>query len=96
MPLFYRRTCRDDHENVVSLYLFSLPAGIAAIVSWALPEPAMRVFSPSAARPEGMTEALPYAMFLCEHNDCDRVVVELDDGVAWNPAWGELTNLTIH
>jgi len=96
VPVFYRRTDRDDHENVVALYIFRLPAGIAAIVSWALPEPAMRVFSPSAIQPEGMAEALPYAVFLCEHNHCLRVVVELEEGLDWDPHWGDLLELVAH
>ena len=90
MPVFYRH--RDEHlpTNIIAVRIFALPEGIACVVSWPLPEPGLRVFSPSATKPEGMAEALPYAQFIAGHLGVPRITVEMDDGIEWQPAWGEL------
>lgn len=59
------------------------------MVSWPLPEPGLRVFSPTLERTEMVDDALPYAQFLGETTGL-RVTVELDPGMEWQPAWGEL------
>lgn len=90
MPIFYRHRPEDDRSNVIALRIFCLPEGIACIVSWPLPEPGLRAFSPTASQPEGLAEALPYAAFLAEHLGAMRITVEMDDDMQWQPAWGEL------
>lgn len=93
MPLFYRHLPAGCHENVISVRIFSLPEGLSCVVSWPLPQPGLRVFSPTAKPPQGVAEALPYATFLSEHLEAGRVAVELDHDVDWDPAWGELVDL---
>lgn len=75
--------------------MFILPTGTACIVSWSLPEPGLRVFSPEARRPEGVDECLPYALFLSAHLQASRVTIDMDDGIEWNSDWGELRDWTI-
>ena len=76
--------------HIVALRIFCLPEGLACVVSWPLPEPGMRVFSPTGSQPESVLDALPYAQFLSEHLGALRITVEMDDHVEWQPAWGEL------
>lgn len=78
---------------MISVRIFSLPEGLSCVVSWPLPEPGLRVFSPTATPPQGVAEALPYATFLSEHLAASRIAVEMDDDVTWDPCWGELVDL---
>lgn len=90
MPVFFRHRPDDAGQHVVALRIFSLPEGLACVVTWPLPEPGLRVFSPTGDKPESLADALPYAQFLGEHLGALRVTVEMDEGVEWQPAWGEL------
>lgn len=89
MPVYYRRRAQDAQTGVVAVRIFALREGISCVVSWPSPEPGLRVFSPTRERPEMQAEALPYAQFLSETTGL-RVTVELDPGMEWQPAWGEL------
>lgn len=60
------------------------------MVLWPHPKPGLKVFPPTVDQPEGVAMALPYALFLREHLGLDRIEVELEPGVDWQPAWGEL------
>ena len=86
----------DARHNVIVVRIFKLPQGFACVVSWPLPEPGLRAFSPSTAEPEPLRVALPYAQFLREHVGAARVAIDLDDGIEWNPLWGELRDLIHH
>ena len=94
MPVFYRHHPHDAQSNIVTIRIFSLPEGLGCVVIWSRPEPGLRVFSPTLARPEGVEDALPYAQFLAEHLPATRVSVEMDEGMEWQPAWGELRDWT--
>lgn len=93
LPLFYRHLPPANHENVIAVRIFSLPEGLSCVVSWPQPEPGLRVFSPTANPPQGVEEALPYAVFLSEHLETGRIAVEMDADVEWDPKWGELVDL---
>lgn len=93
VPVFYRFVPPAVHDHVIAVRIFSLPEGLSCVVSWPLPEPGLRVFSPTAEQPQGVDEALPYAVFLSEHLDTPRIVVEIDDDIDWDPSWGELIEL---
>ncbi|HEY0032946.1 MAG TPA: hypothetical protein VGB81_06745 [Devosia sp.] len=90
MPEFYRARPEDAMENVVVVKIFKLRDGLASVVSWALPEPGLRPFNPTASDPDTPSHALPYAQFLREHLGSSRVIVDLDEGVEWQPVWGAL------
>jgi len=89
MPVYYRHRAQDAQTGVVAVRVFALRDGWSCVVSWPLPEPGLRVFSPTPERPEMMADALPYAQFLSEATGLP-VTVELDPGMEWQPAWGEL------
>ncbi len=89
MPVFYLHRAQDAQAGAVFVRIFALREGISCVVSWPLPEPGLRVFSPTPERPEMVDDALPYAQFLGETTGL-RVTVELDPGMEWQPAWGEL------
>jgi len=93
VPLFYRHVPPAKHENVIAVRIFSLPEGLSCVVSWPLPEPGLRVFSPTSNPPEGIEQALPYAVFLSAHLETGRIAVEMDDEIDWDPAWGELVDM---
>lgn len=93
MPVFYRHFPRSRHNNIIAVRIFTLPEGLSCVVSWHVPEPGLRVFSPTAMPPQGVAEALPYAQFLSDHLGAARIAVEVDDDVEWDPAWGELVDL---
>ena len=90
MPDYYRATANEPLDNVVLAKISELPEGWRCVVSWLLPQPGLRTFNPTRSDPDAPGQALPYAQFLLDHLDADRVVVDLDDGVEWNPAWGAL------
>ena len=90
MPDYYRAVATEPLESVVLVKIFELPEGWGCVVSWLLPEPGLRTFSPTLSDPDAPSQALPYAQFLREHLGTDRVVVDLDDGAEWNTAWGTL------
>ena len=90
MPDYYRAAANEPLDNVVLAKISELPEGCGCVVSWLLPKPGLRTFSPTLSEPDAASQALPYAQFLRDHFDADRVVVDLDDGVEWNPAWGAL------
>ena len=89
MPVYYRHRTEDPQDGVVAVRIFALQEGISCVVSWPLPEPGLRIFSPTVERPEATADALPYALFLSNLSGL-RVSVELDEGIDWQPAWGEL------
>ena len=89
MPLYYRRRPQDEQAGTIAVRVFALREGISCVVSWPLPDPGLRVFSPTRERPEMVGDALPYAQFLSEFTGL-RVTIELDPGMEWQPAWGEL------
>ncbi|MGB3338448.1 MAG: hypothetical protein WBA73_14835 [Devosia sp.] len=89
MPVYYRHRALDAQTGVIAVRIFALPQGISCLVGWPLPEPGLRVFLPTAEKPEMQAEALPYAQFLGETTGL-RVTVELDPGMEWQPVWGEL------
>lgn len=93
MPVFYRYAPPAKQESVIAVRIFSLPEGLSCVVSWPLPEPGLRVFSPMTDPPQGVAEALPYANFLSDHLETPRIVVEIDDDIPWDPAWGDLIEL---
>lgn len=93
MPLFYRNVPADSLAEIVVVRIFSLPEGLSCVVSWTLPEPGLRVFSPTSNPPQGVAEALPYAIFLSEHLGTARIAVEMDDDADWDSSWGELIDL---
>ncbi|HEY8577452.1 MAG TPA: hypothetical protein VIL88_14085 [Devosia sp.] len=93
MPTFFRHLPRLQQDHAVALRIFSLPEGLSCVVSWRLPEPGLRVFSPKALPSRSVEEALPYAKYLCEHLGTCRIAVEIDDDVEWDPSWGELVDL---
>ena len=90
MPEFYRARPSDAQRNVVVVKIFRLRDGLGCVVSWPLPEPGLRPFNPTPSDPETASHALPYAQFLREHLGAERVVIDLEDGVEWQPAWGSL------
>ena len=96
LPIFYRALARDARENVIAVRIFDLPEGRACVVSWPLPEPGLRAFSPSPSEPDGVRAALPYAVFLAERVDALRISVELDPGIEWDPGWGDLRDMVQH
>ncbi|SFD00833.1 hypothetical protein [Devosia psychrophila] len=93
MPVFYRNIPTANQDNTIAVRIFCLPEGLSCVVSWPLPEPGLRIFSPTAKSPQGVDEALPYAKFLSDHLCAGRVAVELDEDVEWDPRWGELVDL---
>ena len=93
MPVFYRHVPSSNEDNYIAVRIFSLPEGLSCVVSWPLPEPGLRVFSPTAKPPQGVSEALPYAAFLSNHLGATRIAVEMDEEVDWDPSWGELVDL---
>ena len=90
MPDYYREATSNSRENVVFAKIFRLREGLACVVSWASPEAGLRVFNPTADDPDTPSTALPYAHFVREHLMADKVVVEMEDSVEWNDAWGTL------
>lgn len=91
--MFYRHIATSNPDNTIAVRIFSLPEGLSCVVSWPLPEPGLRVFSPTSTPPQGVAEALPYAKFLSDHLGAVRIAVELDEDVDWDPTWGELVDL---
>ena len=89
MVVLYRTRSPEWRTGTVVVKVFALREGLSCVVSWGLPEPGLRTFSPTAARPETVAEALPYAQFLGEVHGL-AVVVELDDDVQWQDEWGQL------
>ena len=93
MPPFYRQMASAIQDNTIAVRIFSLPEGLSCVVSWQLPEPGLRVFSPTSKPPQGVAEALPYAIFLSDHLGAARIAVEMDGDVEWDQGWGELVDL---
>ena len=91
MPEYHLAAKELKNENVIIVAVFKLRDGLACVVSWAFPEPGLRPFNPTPSDPDAASHALPYAQFLREHLGALKVVVDLQDGVEWNPAWGTLT-----
>jgi hypothetical protein len=89
---FYRARPDDAARNVVVVKIFPLRDGLGCVVSWPLPEPGLRPFYPTPSDPETALHALPYAQFLREHLRAERVVIDLDESVVWEPAWGRLAD----
>ena len=89
LAIFYRHRSEDAQSGVIVVRIFALREGLSCVVSWSLPEPGLQVFSPTAAKPEAVADALPYALFISNTSGV-RVTVELDPGMEWQPAWGEL------
>lgn len=90
MPEFHLARPDDARKNVVIVKIFQLPEGLGCVVSWPLPEPGLRPFNPTPSDPDSPSHALPYAQFLREHLGSERVVIDMDDEVEWQPNWGEL------
>ena len=89
MAVVYRARAPEWCAGSVVVRVFALREGLSCVVSWLHPEPGLRTFSPTPARPETVAEALPYAQFLGEAHGL-AVGVELDDDVPWQAEWGDL------
>ena len=89
MPEYHCASARDAHENVVSVRIFAVVCQLTAVVSWTLPEPGLRTFTPLMPG-DAVLEALHFAGAQAENAIAQRVVVTLEDELVWETAWGRL------